>query len=72
MSLIKFALQLSHIVRVLNSHLMQLQWIDQNAKTLQEKVEAAHKLGQSMSANGLGGAEGDAADQFYRSFMGRR
>lgn len=70
--LIKIFMQLSHIVRVLNSHLMQLQWIDQNAKTLQEKVDAAHKLGQSMSASGLGGAESDAADHFYRSFMGRR
>jgi len=63
---------LSHIVRVLNSHLMQLQWIDQNAKTLQEKVEAAQKLGQSMSSNGFGGLESDTADHFYRSFMGRR
>ena len=51
---------------------MQLQWIDQNAKTLQEKVEAAQKLSQSMGQNGFAGADSEAADHFYRSFMGRR
>lgn len=63
---------LTHIVRVLNSHLTQLQWIDQNAAALQKKVEAAQKLGQSMSSNGFGSQETDAADDFYRSYMGRR
>jgi len=65
-------LQLSHIVRVLNSHLTQLQWIDQNTKALQEKVDTAQKLGQSVGANGFGGAESEAADHFYRSFIGSR
>lgn len=63
---------LSHIVRVLNSHLLQLQWIDQNAELLQQKVTAAQKFGESIGTNGLGGQESDAADAFYRSYMGRR
>jgi nuclear pore complex protein Nup62 len=65
-------LQLSHIVRVLNSHLTQLQWIDQNTEILQAKVAAAQKLGQSVSSNGYGGLENDAAESFYRSYTGRR
>lgn len=66
--------QLSHIVRVLNSHLAQLQWIDQNTEVLQAKVAAAQKLGQSISTNGYGGGglESDAAESFYRSYTGRR
>lgn len=66
------ASQLSHIVRVLNSHLSQLQWIDQNTEVLQAKVAAAQKLGQSFSSNGYGGMENDAAESFYRSYTGRR
>ena len=65
-------LQLSHIVRVLNSHLTQLQWIDQNTEVLQAKVAAAQKLGQSISSNAYGGLENDAAESFYRSYTGRR
>jgi nuclear pore complex protein Nup62 len=65
-------LQLSHIVRVLNSHLTQLQWIDQNAEVLQAKVTAAQKLGQSIPSNGHGGPLDDAAESFYRSYTGRR
>lgn len=66
--------QLSLIVRVLNSHLTQLQWIDQNAEALQQKVTAAQKLSQSVNSNGYGyGAqESDPSDSFYRSMMGRR
>jgi nuclear pore complex protein Nup62 len=63
--------KLSHIVRVLNSHLMQLQWIDQNAELLQQKVTAAQKVGQSIGANGYGASENDAADVFYRSYIRR-
>jgi len=63
---------LSQIVRVLNGHLSQLQWIDQNATALQAKVAEAQKAGQSLSASGHGGLENDAADDFYRSYMGRR
>ncbi|EPE03948.1 nuclear pore glycoprotein p62 [Ophiostoma piceae UAMH 11346] len=62
---------LSQIVRVLNGHLSQLQWIDTNAAALQTKVASAKK-----AEGGLGGAHGglesDAADSFYRSYMGRR
>jgi nuclear pore complex protein Nup62 len=36
-------MQLSQIVRVLNGHLTQLQWIDANASALQAKVAAAQK-----------------------------
>jgi nuclear pore complex protein Nup62 len=54
---------------------LQLQWIDQNAELLQQKVTAAQKLGQGIGSNGLGGLggqESDAADAFYRSLMSRR
>jgi nuclear pore complex protein Nup62 len=47
-----------------------LQWIDQNAAALQAKVTAAQKAGQSISTNGQ--VENDAADDFYRSYMGKR
>ncbi|KAI9732070.1 MAG: FG-nucleoporin nsp1 [Claussenomyces sp. TS43310] len=63
---------LSQIVRVLNGHLSQLQWIDQNAASLQAKVTAAQKTGQSLGSNGRGNVENDPADDFYRSFIGRR
>jgi len=56
----------------LNSHLTQLQWIDQNAEMLQAKVTEAQKMGQSIGSNGYGGPESDAADSFYRSYMSRR
>jgi nuclear pore complex protein Nup62 len=59
--------QLSHIVRVLNSHLTQLQWIDENAMTLQAKVAEAQKAGQSIGLNGYGGPENDLTESFYRS-----
>ncbi|KIN04203.1 hypothetical protein OIDMADRAFT_102489 [Oidiodendron maius Zn] len=63
---------LSHIVRVLNSHLMQLQWIDQNAEQLQAKVTAAQKAAQGHTSNGYGGGDGDGVEAFYKSFGGRR
>ncbi|KAK2072703.1 hypothetical protein P8C59_007041 [Phyllachora maydis] len=60
---------LSQIVRVLNGHLAQLQWIDTNAAALQAKVSAAQKSSSKMgNGNGL---ENDAAESFYRSYMGR-
>jgi nuclear pore complex protein Nup62 len=69
--------QISQIVRILNSHLSQLQVIDQGTSELQAKVAAAQKAGQSISsrlgygyASPMGG--GNAADDFYRSYMGRR
>ncbi|KAL4925563.1 putative nucleoporin Nsp1 [Aspergillus undulatus] len=69
---------ISQIVRILNSHLSQLQTIDVGTSELQAKVAAAQKAGQSMSArfghgysmSGVG--NGNAADDFYRSYMGRR
>ena len=63
-------IQLSQIVRVLNGHLAQLQWIDTNATALQAKVTAAQKASGSTSSTY--GAETDAAESFYRSYMGRR
>ncbi|KAI9719277.1 MAG: hypothetical protein M1812_003607 [Candelaria pacifica] len=63
---------LSQVVRVLNSHLSQLQLIDQGAAALQAKVTAAQKTSQGLSTNGYSGHGSDAADDFYRSYMGRR
>ncbi|KAI1383299.1 Nsp1-like C-terminal region-domain-containing protein [Hypoxylon trugodes] len=62
---------LSQIVRVLNSHLAQLQWIDTNAATLQARVLAAQKERSTIGSH-YGGPEQDNVDSFYRSYMGRR
>lgn len=65
--------QLSQVVRVLNSHLTQLQQIDQGAAALQMKVAVAQKASQGLGAsNSYSGPSSDAADGFYRSYMGRR
>ncbi|KAL4781701.1 Nsp1-like C-terminal region-domain-containing protein [Aspergillus varians] len=69
---------ISQIVRILNTHLSQLQTIDVGTSELQAKVAAAQKAGQAMSArfghgysmSGVG--NGNVADDFYRSYMGRR
>jgi nuclear pore complex protein Nup62 len=58
---------LSQIVRVLNGHLSQLQWIDTNAAALQAKVQAAQKASNNMGA-GVSMQESDAAESFYRSY----
>ncbi|KAL9637292.1 MAG: hypothetical protein Q9164_002279 [Protoblastenia rupestris] len=72
---------LSQVVRVLNSHLTQLQQIDQGAAALTLKVQAAQKAarasGSISGANGsvgggLSGPSSEAADAFWRSYMGRR
>ncbi|KAL8768823.1 MAG: hypothetical protein Q9203_002737 [Teloschistes exilis] len=64
---------LSQVVRVLNGHLTQLQQIDQGAAALQLKVATAQKASRSFgSTNGTNGPSSEAADGFYRSFMGRR
>jgi nuclear pore complex protein Nup62 len=63
---------LSQIVRVLNGHLSQLQWIDTNASALQAKVAAAQKASASMASSQYGNPESDAAESFYRSYIGRR
>ncbi|PHH86895.1 hypothetical protein CDD83_9612 [Cordyceps sp. RAO-2017] len=62
---------LSQIVRVLNGHLTQLQWIDANAAALQAKVAAAQKSSGALNSH-YAGADTDAAESFYRSYMGRR
>lgn len=64
-------IQLSQIVRVLNGHLTQLQWIDANASALQAKVTAAQKSSSTLGSH-YAGVENDAAESFYRSYMGRR
>lgn len=70
--------QISQIVRVLNSHLYQLQLIDRGTNELQEKVTATRKSGQGLASSlgyGYGGpgvSNGSVADDFYRSYMGRR
>jgi nuclear pore complex protein Nup62 len=64
-------LQLSQIVRVLNGHLTQLQWIDANASSLQAKVTAAQKSSSNLGSH-YAGSDNDAAESFYRSYMGRR
>uniref|UniRef100_A0A8H7TPE9 Nucleoporin NSP1 n=1 Tax=Bionectria ochroleuca TaxID=29856 RepID=A0A8H7TPE9_BIOOC len=61
---------LSQIVRVLNGHLTQLQWIDANASQLQTKVAAAQKASHNLGSH-YGVADNDAAESFYRSYMGR-
>lgn len=57
---------------MLNSHLQQLQQIDTGAAALQAKIAAVQKEGQRISTNGYHGLGSDPADDFYRSFMGRR
>ncbi|KAL8903270.1 MAG: hypothetical protein Q9207_004039 [Kuettlingeria erythrocarpa] len=64
---------LSQVVRVLNGHLSQLQQIDQGAAILQSKVAAVQKTSRNLApTNSVNGSSSDAADSFYRSFMGRR
>jgi len=55
----------------LNGHLSQLQWIDTNAAALQAKVVATQKASGNIGGQ-HGGRESDAADSFYRSYIGRR
>lgn len=62
---------LSQIVRVLNGHLTQLQWIDANASSLQAKVTAAQKSSNNLGSH-YAGSDNGAAESFYRSYMGRR
>ncbi|EEQ32818.1 nucleoporin nsp1 [Microsporum canis CBS 113480] len=69
---------ISQIVRILNSHLSQLQLIDQGTAALRAKITASQKLGNSINgfktgaSRGVGGGSGGAAEDFYRSYMGRR
>lgn len=43
--------QVSQIVRILNTHLTQLQAIDQDTASLRAKINASQKLGDSLSGN---------------------
>lgn len=63
--------QLSKIVKTLNGHLTQLQWIDTNASALQAKVSSSQKSSNNLGSH-YGAGENNAADEFYRSYMGRR
>jgi nuclear pore complex protein Nup62 len=62
--------QLSRVVRVLNSHLSQLQKIDIDAAQLQAKVDDAQKQTRTM-----GGGDwrigSDPTEEFYKSFSRR-
>ena len=55
------------MVRVLNSHLSQLQKIDMDASVLQSKVQEAQKHARAM-----GGSDWrvgtDPSEEFYKSF----
>ena len=57
---------------MLNGHLSLLQQIDEGAASLQSKVAAAQKESQRLGTNGYHGIGTDPADDFYRSFAGRR
>ena len=59
-------------MRILNGHLSLLQQIDEGAASLQSKIEAAQKESHRLGSNGYHGVGHDAADDFYRSFVGRR
>lgn len=66
--------QITQIVKILNSHLLQLQAIDQGTVALQDRIAAAQKSASNVgyltsSTNGAGSA---AVQDFYRSYMGRR
>ena len=65
--------QITQIVRILNSHLTQLQAIDQGTVALQAKIAAAQKTGQVSYLNGGSNSTGRAAvEDFYKSYIGRR
>ena len=68
---------LSQIVRVLNSHLAQLQVIDSGAADLSKRVESAQvdagvagsRLGASMRGSQYGGGGSEVAEGFKKSFF---
>lgn len=70
-AVVLIVLQLSQIVRILNGHLMQLQVIDQGTTKLQAKVDAAQSASRGIS-NSRTFLNSNSADEFYRSYMGRR
>lgn len=69
--MLTFISQLSMIVRTLNGHLSQLQWIDTTSTALQKRIAAQKQQAQISSGNLMGGGGlggGDTADEFYRSW----
>ena len=66
-------IQITQIVRILNTHLSQLQNIDHGTAELQKKVAEAQKAANGLGyLNGANGEAKSAVDDFYRSYMGRR
>lgn len=65
---------LAQIVRVLNSHLAQLQSIDVGAAELGKRLEAAKLEARSLGGGfgGHGGLAESGVDGFMRSWGGRR
>ncbi|KIX07656.1 uncharacterized protein Z518_02309 [Rhinocladiella mackenziei CBS 650.93] len=65
---------ITQIVKILNSHLIQLQAIDQGTIALQEKMAAAQKSASNLGylTSSMNGNSGAAVQDFYRSYMGRR
>lgn len=59
-------------MKVLNGHLAQLQWIDQNAASLQAKVAAAQKESHDIGSSVHGIHEKNPSDEMFRSYLGRR
>ena len=61
-------------MRILNSHLTQLQAIDQGTVALQAKVAEAQQAAQGMGHfGGLGNSRvGTAVEDFYKSYSGKK
>lgn len=59
-------------MRVLNSHLQQLQTIDVSTTGLQARVQAARRESRVSGSNGYQGLGSDPAEDFYKSFISRR
>ena len=57
---------------MLNSHLSQLQAIETGAAELHAKVLVAQKETQQYRLTGQAALGSDSADDFARSFLGRR
>jgi nuclear pore complex protein Nup62 len=65
-------IQLTKVVRVLNTQLSQLQLIDSGAAQLQEKIDKAQKEGHRVGTNGWNGLGSDPTEDFIRSYRGGR
>lgn len=65
-------IQLSHIVRILNTHLVELQKIDSGTAELRKRVAEAQRDSQRLNSRGLGSTGYDVADDFGRTFRNSR